>query len=378
MRRRRCFQRESPDSARLFETPESSRPYTLQMKSQRSISLILLLGAALSAAVSVVPALAQKGPYKIIETKKAGGDGGWDYITADSADRRLYYARSGAGGALHVLNLDTLDPIGEVPTGKAHGAAIDDATHHGFATAAHVVMFDTQTLKVLKTIPTQGQPDGFLDDPGTHHVYILSHVSPNVTVLDAATGDIVKAFDVGGAVEQAVLDNKGHLFIDLEDKDAIAVVDTHSLVQSGKFDISSQGGGCAGLAMDTKNGILFAACRDRNNMIIVRSSDGKILTTLPIGVGCDGAVFNPATQEVFSTQGDGTLTVIKEHSPTYFSVEQTLATKKGARTIALDQKTGHILTATADFGPEPPLQSARPYPRPSILPGTFQILVIGK
>lgn len=348
------------------------------MKSAHRIPLTLLLVPALFAAISAVPALAQKGPYKVIETKKVGGDGGWDYVTADSAERRLYYARSGPDGALHVLNLDTLAPIGDVPTGNAHGAAIDDATHHGFATAAHVVMFDTRTLKVLKTIPTQGRPDGFLDDPNTHHVYILSHVSPNVTVLDAATGNIIKAFDVGGAVEQAVLDNKGHLFIDLEDKDAIAVVDTHSLVQSGKFDISSQGGGCAGLAMDTTNGILFAACRDRNNMIIVRSSDGKILTSLPIGVGCDGAVFNPATQEVFSTQGDGTLTVIKEHSPSYFSVEQTLDTKKGARTITFDKKTGHILTATADFGPEPPLQSAQPYRRPPILPGTFQIIVIGK
>ncbi|MBW4038551.1 MAG: hypothetical protein HIU91_06675 [Acidobacteria bacterium] len=339
---------------------------------------LALLTIASSATLLSTHAVAQKGPYKIIKTQKVGGEGGWDYITADAANRRLYFARSGPAGSLHVYNLDTLTPVGEVPTGNAHGAAVDDATHHGFATAAHVVMFDTQTLKIIKTIPTAGRPDGFLDDPNTHHVYILSHVSPNVTVLDAATGNIIKAFDVGGAVEQAVLDNKGHLFIDLEDKDAIAVVDTGSLVQSGKFDISSQGGGCAGLAIDAAHGVLFAACRDRNNMIILRSEDGKILTTLPIGVGCDGAVFNPKTQEVFSTQGDGTLTVIKEHSPSNFSVEQTLDTKKGARTITLDTTNGHILTGTADFGPEPSIQSAQPYHRPSILPNTFELIVIGK
>ena len=344
------------------------------MTRARRLALALLF----TALTSTLPALAQKGPYKIIKTVKVGGEGGWDYITADAANRRLYFARSGPSGNLQVYNLDTLTPVGEVPTGNAHGAVIDDATHHGFATAAHVIMFDARTLKVLKTIPTQGHPDGFLDAPDTHHVYILSHVSPNVTVLDAETGNIIKAFDVGGAVEQAVLDNKGHLFIDLEDKDAIAVVDTGSLVQSGKFDISSQGGGCAGLAIDAAHGILFAACRDRNNMIILRSEDGKILTTLPIGVGCDGAVFNPATQEAFSTQGDGTLTVIKENSPTYFSVEQTLDTKRGARTITFDATTGHILTGTAEFTPEPSMQSAQPHARPSILPNTFEIIVIGK
>jgi DNA-binding beta-propeller fold protein YncE len=326
----------------------------------RALRLALSLSVL---AATLTPALtAQSGDYKILSTKNLGGDGGWDYLAADASTRQLYIARSGATGSLHVYNLDTLAPTGEVPTGSAHGAAIDDATHHGFATGSPVTMFDTRTLKVIKTIDTGGRPDGYLDDPAAHRVYILSHAEPNVIALDAETGNIV---------------GHGHLFLDVEDKDRIAVVDTATLKLTGNYDISSVGGGCAGLAIDTANGILFAACRDKNNMVILRSSDGKILTTLPIGVGCDGATFNPATQEVYSTQGDGTLTIIKESSPTDFSVEQTLATQTGARTITFDAQTGHIFTATADFGAAPTPQPGQ-RARRALVPNSFRLLVIGK
>ena len=322
------------------------------MISARRLSLLL---SAAALAATLTPALTAQttGPYKILNIAKIGGDGGWDYLTADASSRRLYFARSGPTGNLHVYNLDTLESIGEVPTGNAHGAAIDDATHHGFATSNPVTMFDTQTLKVIKTINTGGRPDGFLNDLVTHRIYILSHVTPNVTVLDAATGDIVKAFDAGGAVEQSVLDNHGHLFIDLEDKDAIAIVDTHTLTVTGKYDISSVSGGCAGLAIDAKHDILFASCSDKRNMVILNAKDGKILDVLPTGEGSDGAEFNPDTMEAFSTQGEGTLAVIKENSPTTFTLEQLLKTQPRARTLTLDLKTGHIITATADFGPAP-------------------------
>ena len=346
--------------------------------------MIRTLHLALILSLTTALAPAQSGPYKVLTVDKIGGDGRWDYLAADSTDRHLYVARSGDHGSLFVYNLDTLAPIGEVPTGNAHGAAIDDASHHGFATSTPVTMFDTQTLKVIKTINTGGRPDGYLADPNTHHIYILSHVSPNVTVLDATTGDIVKAFDVGGAVEQSVLDNHGHLFIDLEDKDAIAVVDTATLKQTAKYDISKVSGGCAGLAIDAAHDVLFAACSDKKNMVILSATDGKIITTLPIGDGCDGAEFNPTTQEVFSTQGDGTLTVIKsrltprsEPTATDFFVEQTVKTQPRARTIAFDEKTGHILTATADFGPAPAAQPGQRV-RPPMIPNTCRILVIGK
>jgi YVTN family beta-propeller protein len=339
---------------------------------------LTVVAAALTPALFAQSTASQSGPYKVLTIDKIGGDGGWDYVSADSTARRLYFARSGPAAALHVYNLDTLTPIADVPTGNAHGAAIDDATHHGFATSNPVTMFDTQTLKVIKTINTGGNPDGFLDDPATHRVYILSHSEPNVIVLDAATGNILSTLNLGGEPEQSALDNHGHLFIDVEDKDRIAVVDTATMKLTGNYDISSVSGGCAGLAIDADHGILFAACRDKNNMVILRASDGKILSTLPIGVGCDGAVFNPATQETFSTQGDGTLTVIKESSPTSFAVEQTVATKRGARTITLDSTTGHLITATADFGPTPPPQPGQRYSRPPLIPGTFSLIVVGK
>ncbi|HSY35563.1 MAG TPA: hypothetical protein VK814_07435 [Acidobacteriaceae bacterium] len=333
--------------------------------------------AALAATLTPTLSAQTAGPYKILNIAKIGGEGGWDYLTADAPSRQLYFARSGPNGNLHVYNLDTLAPIGEVATGNAHGAVVDNATHHGFATSNPVTMFDTQTLKVIKTINTGGRPDGFLNDPATHHVYILSHAAPNVTVLDAATGEIVKAFDVGGAVEEAVVDNHGHLFIDLEDKDAIAIVDTQTLTVTGKYDISSKGGGCAGLAIDAKHDILFASCSDKKNMIILSAKDGKILDVLPTGEGSDGAEFNPNTMEAFSTQGEGTLAVIKENSPTSFTLEQLLKTQPRARTLTLDLKTGHIITATADFGPAPAAQPGQRV-RPPMIPDTFRLLVIGK
>jgi DNA-binding beta-propeller fold protein YncE len=340
----------------------------------RACCLALSLAAL---AATLTPALAQTGPYKLLSTTKLGGDGGWDYLAADAPTRQLFIARSGPSGNLRVYNLDTLVPIGEVPTGTAHGAAIDDTTHHGFATSNPVTMFDTQTLKVIKTIDTGGKPDGYLADPAAHRVYILSHAEPNVIALDTRDGSILGTLNLGGEPEQSVLDGHGHLFLDVEDKDRIAVVDAASLKLTGNYDISSVSGGCAGLAIDTAHGILFAACRDKNNMVILRAADGKILSTLPIGVGCDGALFNPATQEVYSTQGDGTLTIIKESSPTEFAVEQTVPTRRGARTLTFDPATGHIFTATADFGPAPAAQPGQ-RSRPPMIPGTFTLLTIGK
>jgi YVTN family beta-propeller protein len=354
------------------------------MTPARRLALAL---STLALAATLTPALcAQSGPYKVLSVDKLGGDGGWDYLAADATTRQLYIARSGATGSLHVYNLDTLAPIAEIPTGNAHGAAIDDATHHGFATSNPVTMFDTQTLKVIKTINTGGHPDGYLANPILHRAYILSHTEPNLTVLDTETGNILSQINLGGEPEQSVLDEEGHghLYIDLEDKNAIAVVDEMSLTVTARYDISSVSGGCAGLAIDAAHGILFAACRDKNNMVILRSSDGHILTTLPIGVGCDGASFNPATQEVYSTQGDGTLTIIKESSPTgsplsasAFAVEQTLPTKRGARTLTFDPTTGHIFTATADFGPVPAAQPGQ-RSRPPMIPGTFSLIVISQ
>src|ERR1700712_3013245 len=187
------------------------------------------------AGMTLVPTLASAqqptGPYKILKTVKVGGEGGFDYVNADSENRRLYVARSGPGAALHVYDLDTLAQVGEIPNVSAHGATADTKYHHGFATSKPVTMFDTGTLAVTP-LATAGNPDGYLADPYLHRVYILSHPSPSVTVLDAKDGAILGTIEVGGASEQAVLDGKGHMYIDLEDKSAIAVVDTKSMTMT--------------------------------------------------------------------------------------------------------------------------------------------------
>lgn len=354
------------------------------------------------------------GPYKVLKIQLVGGDGGFDYVTADSDGRNLYVARSGPAGHIGVFNLDTLVQVGDIPDVSAHGGAVDTATRHGFATSKPVTMFDAKTFAILKKIDVEGNPDGYLNDAYNHRFYVLSHSEPNITVLDDKDGTILGTINIGGAPEQAATDDHGKIYVDIVDKAAIAVIDANTMQMVGKYDISSKGGGCAGLALDAKNEILFATCREKQNMIILSATDGHILTDLPIGNGSDGATFNPATMEAFSSQGDGTLTVVKEDSPTSFSVEQTVPTPARAKVLTLDTHTNQILTITAEYGPVPaaaPAQSADaqapaqgagaapagapsasgapgsgsptlpPWmrgPRAPMIPHSFQILVIGK
>jgi DNA-binding beta-propeller fold protein YncE len=363
---------------------------------------VVAASAAVLLSFSTILACAQdSGPYKVIKIQLVGGDGGFDYVTADSDGRNLYVARSGPAGHIGVFNLDTLAQVGDIPGLSAHGGAVDTQTGHGFATSKPVTMFDSKTFAILKKIDVQGNPDGYLNDAFNHHFYVLSHTEPNITVLDDKDGSILGTINIGGAPEQAATDGHGKIYVDIEDKSAIAVIDANTMKMVGKFDVSSKGGGCAGLALDAKNEILFAACRDNKNMVILSATDGHIITDLPIGNGCDGATFNPETMEAFSSQGDGTLTVIKEESPTSFKVEQTVPTPARAKVLTLDAKTSHILSITAEYGPTPatpsPESASTPPaagsagggppagapawmrgPRPPMIPGSFQILVIGK
>jgi DNA-binding beta-propeller fold protein YncE len=356
------------------------------------------------AAVAVVLGFAcvahaqDSGPYKVVKIQLVGGEGGFDYVTADPDGRNLYVARSGPAGHIGVFNLDTLAQVGDLPGVSAHGAAVDTATGHGFATSKPVTMFDAKTFAILKKIDVGGNPDGYLNDAYNHRFYILSHSAPNITVLDDKDGSILGTIDIGGAPEQAASDGKGKIYVDIEDKDAIAVIDANTMKMVGKYDVSSKGGGCAGLALDAKNGILFAACRDKKNLVILSAADGHILTDLPTGNGSDGATFNPATMEAFSSQGDGTLTVVKENSPTEFVVEETVPTPARAKTLTLDTKTGQIYLITAEYGPVPAAAAGAAVPPPPgaggppaggpsawmrgprapMIPGSFQILVVGK
>ncbi len=335
------------------------------------------------AAILAVNGSAQSGgPYKVLKIDKVGGDGGFDYVYADVAGRRLYIPRSGQNPRVMVYNLDTLAPVGEIPKTGGHGVAVDHKSGHGFASTSPVPMWDTKTLHVTKTIDVQGSPDGIHFDPFNARIWVYSHRPPNATVIDAKAGTVVGTVDLGGGPEEAVSDDRGKIYVDLEDKDKIAVVDAKTLSKTGEFDVAGKCGGPGGLGFDVKNHILFASCHNPATMTIVNAETGKILDALPIGQGTDGAVFNPATMEAFSSNRDGTLTVIKENSPTSFSVEQNLKTMAGAKTLTLDTKTNRILLISAEYGPPPPAPAGAPKggrgPRPPMLPDSFSIIVVGK
>jgi DNA-binding beta-propeller fold protein YncE len=230
-------------------------------------------------------------------------------------------------------------------------------------------MWDTKTLETIKTIDVQGGPDGILFEPLTERVYVFSHRPPNATVIDVKDGSIVGTIDLGGAPEQAASDGKGHLYVDIEDKDNVAVVDVNTLKVTAHYDLGGKGGGPGGLGLDVKNHILFAFCHNPQTCVILSADDGKILATLPIGSGSDGGGFNPNTMEAFSSQGDGTLTIIKENSPTSFEVEQTVQTKQGAKTCTLDTKNNQIVLIATERAPAPPATSATTATAASPAPG---------
>jgi DNA-binding beta-propeller fold protein YncE len=304
-------------------------------------------------------------PYSIVNTTQKMGTGGIDYVCADSDGRRLYVPR---GEQVLVFDLDTLKSVGAITNARARGVAVDPTSHHGFCSSSPVVMWDTKTLETIKTIDVQGRPDGILFEPATERVYVFSHSAPNATVIDAKDGSVVGTIDLGGAPEQAASDGHGLLYVDIEDKDNIAVVDAKALKVLAHYELGGKGGGPAGLGLDVKNHILFAMCHDPQTCVVLNADDGKILAALPIGRGVDGGGFNPATMEAFSSQGDGTLTIIKETSPTSFEVEQTVPTKSRAKTCTLDTKNNQIVLITTE--PSPTTPSLRPTRSPPSWPAS--------
>ncbi len=351
----------------------------------RNVMPRILAKCAFAMVLAASPAMAQQpssaGPYKVLKIAKVGGVGGFDYVYADSENRRLYIARTGQASPprITIFNLDTLEPAGEIAGISAHDVAVDSKSNHGFSTSKPVVMWDAKTLEKSKTIDVSGNPDGILADPFNQRIYVWSHAAPNATVIDAVNGAVVGTIDLGGAPEQAVSDGHGRIYVDIEDKSEIAVIDAKTMSVTGRYSLGDKGGTPAGLAFDVKNHILFAACRTPATMVMLNSDDGKILATLPLGSGTDGAAFNPTTMEAFSSQGDGTLTVIKEVSPTNFVVEQTIQTPMSAKTSTLDSKTNHILLIAAEFGPSTP--PATPGGRPvrgAMVPDSFSIISVGK
>jgi DNA-binding beta-propeller fold protein YncE len=357
------------------------------------------------AAVAFAPILAQQtGPFKVLKTARVGGEGGWDYIFADAAGRRLYIPRGATRevaatettpavpavpSRLTVFNLDTLEPVGQITGVGGQGTAVDPKSGHGF-TSDHpkVSMFDTKTMTLIKSIDVgAAQPDGIYFDAFNQRVYVFSHPTKDATVIDATDGTVLGTIDLGGVPEQGVADGKGMLYVVMQDAvGGVTAVDVKTMKAVGHYSFVDKGG-CNGLAIDSKNRVLFAACSRSGNpptqpaqpmMVILSATDGKILTSLPLAGGSDGAVFNPATMEAFSTHGNGTMTIVKEKSPTTFEVEQNLQTMNGARTVTLDSKTGHLFTMSQERGPTPPPPAGGGRGgQGAAVPGSFTILMIG-
>jgi DNA-binding beta-propeller fold protein YncE len=343
-------------------------------------------------------------PYKVVKSARVGGEGGSDYIYADVAGRRLYIPRSGARpvpatdstparpgtpGRITIFDLETIAPLGEIPGTGGNGVAVDPKSGHGFSSSKPVSMFDTKTATFLKSIDVgAAQPDGILFDSFNDRVYIFSHPTKDATVIDSHDGTVLGTIDLGGVPEQGVADGKGMLYVVMQDAEgSVTAVDVRTMKAVAHYPFGDKGG-CNGLAMDVKNQVLFAACGRSGNpptqpaqpmMVIMSSVDGHILATLPLAGGSDGAAFNPATMEAFSTHGNGTLTVVKENSPTSFVVEENLQTMNGARTIAFDAKTNRIFTMSVERGPAPPPPVGGGRGGQGVaVPGSFTILVIAK
>ena len=373
------------------------------------------------------------GPYKVLRTAKVGGEGGTDYIFADVVGRRLYITRGATQvqpatdtrpevpafeKRLTIFDLDTLESVGVISGVGGNGATVCPKTGHGF-TSDHPQpsMFDVKTMKLIKTIevPTGFSADGIYCDTSSDRVYIGSHPTKTLMVVDAKDGTVLGNIDLGGVPEQTIADGKGTVYQVLQDRPGgVAVIDAKTMKLKATYPFGDNGG-CNGLALDVKNQILFAACsavgpapargatgqpapagppatpdpdaKPPQAFVILSAKDGKILTRLPLAGSSDGSVFNPATMEAFSTQGNGTMTIVKEKSPTSFEIVQNLKTwpANGARTIAFDSKTGHLFAMASEPAPAPPAPPAGTPPPAGgrggrgggAIPGSFTIIMVG-
>jgi len=333
-------------------------------------SLILLVTAA---------ALAAAGPgYKVVNTYKVGGDGGWDYLTADAAARRLYISR-----ATHVivLDLDSGKSVGDIgDTPGVHGIALAPELGRGFISNGRegtVSIFDMKTLATSGKVKVGDNPDAILYDPATKRVFTFNGKSQDSTVIDAEKGTVLGTIKLDGKPEFAAADGQGGVWVNIEDKSELVSIDPSKLEVKSKWPLAP----CtepSGLSLDKKNRRLFVGC-DNKMMAVVDADSGKVLATPPIGEGVDATAFDDGTGLAFaSCGGDGVLTVVKEDSPEKFSVAENVPTQAGARTLALDSKTHQVFVVTAKFGPPPAATADNPHPRRSILPGTFVVLVLSK
>ena len=295
-------------------------------------------------------ALANTGPsgYHLSKTIKIGGEEFWDYIALDPDGRRVYVSH---GTHVVVLDADTTAAVGDIPdTQGVHGIAVASEFGRGFVSngrSNNITMFDLKSLKTLGIIPAGTNPDFILYDPSTKRVFAMNGRSGDITALQGADGKVLGTIAVGGKLEAAAADGRGSFFVNVEDRSELVEVDAKKLTLLHRWPLAP----CtepSGLAMDTRTRRLFVGC-DNKMMAVVNADTGQVVTTLPTGDGTDANAFDPGTDLAFSSNGEGTLTVVHEDSPDHFTVLENVATKASARTMALDPKTHAVLLPAADF-----------------------------
>jgi len=314
--------------------------------------------------------------YKIASTFKLAGDGSWDYLTSDDSTGTLYISH---GTIVQVVDSKTGKLIGTI-TGLngVHGIAIAKNLNKGFISSgkdSSVTIFDLKTLATITKINVTGKnPDAILYEPVSQKVFVYNGRTSNATVIDAKTNTVAGTIALDGKPEFSVCDGKGNVYVNIEDKSEISMINAKTLKVEKTWSVKP-GAEPSGLAIDTTNHLLFSVC-DNKLMVVLDAESGKVITTLPIGENVDGVAFDPSLKRVYSSNGEGTLTIVQEEKNNKFSVLCNVKTQKGARTITIDKKTHHIYLPTAGLGETPAATKEKPHPRPAILPNTFVILDI--
>jgi DNA-binding beta-propeller fold protein YncE len=319
------------------------------------IDKVLGVLSILMTTVAMLASTAADADYKVVKTWKIGGDGGWDYLTVDSAEHRLFVAR-----ATRVMVIDTASgkQVGEIPdTPGVHGVALAPDLGSGFTSNGRedtVTVFDLKSLAVQRKIKVGNGPDAILYDPFSKRVFTFNGKGSekSATAINASKGEVVGKIELGGKPEFAVTDEKGSVFVNIEDTSEIVTLDPQKLVVKSRWKLA----GCeepTGLAIDRKHRRLFSACGGNKKLVVVDADNGKILASPAIGEGCDAVAFDADRGLIFASAGDGTITVIKEDSVDKYGVEQTVTTQKTARTMAVDTNTHQLFTVAANVGPKP-------------------------
>ncbi len=315
-------------------------------------------------------------PYKVLDHWKIGGEGFWDYLLADPPAHRLYLTR---GNHVDVLDTQSGKQVGSIANlHGTHGIAFDTAGKFGYISDGGgnaVVVFDRATLATVATIPTGQNPDGIVFEPATQTVWAFDGRSKDVAVIDAATQKVVATIPLPGKPEFPAVDGKGTVFDNIEDKNEIVRLDANTRKITAEWPLTN----CdspSGLAFDVPGSRLFPVC-DGKHMSVVDSHTGKSLATASIADGPDAAGWDAAHKLAFASCGEGILSVVDTSAPGYPTVES-LPTQRGARTMAYDSGTDRVYLVTADFGPRPEPTADNPRPRPTMVPGSFTVLVVGR